>query len=190
MVKKLILIILISLALFGCVPAIPPVVDHHLRPGIDLRRYERIAVLSFSPPSGETSAGIYASDIVGLELMKKGYIVVERARVDQVLREQGLGLTGVIDELTAVEIGKILGVQAIVVGSVGNYKIDRQMMGGGFFGPMLIITSYASVTMKMIDLRDASVVWASQGSSDAPGSNPTVPLRTAIIECLKSFPGK
>jgi hypothetical protein len=60
--------------------------------------------------------------------MKKGYMIVERSRVDQVLKEQGLGLTGAIDQSTAAEIGKILGVQGLIVGSVGNYKTISSTM--------------------------------------------------------------
>jgi hypothetical protein len=42
----------------------------------------------------------------------------------------------------------------------------------------------------MIDVKDAGVVWASQGSCAFEGDNPAVPLRATIIECLKAFPTK
>lgn len=44
--------------------------------------------------------------------------VIERAALDKLLREQALGVSGVVDEATAVEVGKVAGADAIVLGSV------------------------------------------------------------------------
>lgn len=44
--------------------------------------------------------------------------VVERAQLEKILQEQQLGMTGVIDASTAAEIGKGIGVDAIMLGSV------------------------------------------------------------------------
>lgn len=46
------------------------------------------------------------------------FIVVERERLDQVLKEMELGQTGLIDETQASEVGKLLGVDAIITGQV------------------------------------------------------------------------
>ncbi|UCF63008.1 MAG: hypothetical protein JSW33_10545 [bacterium] len=44
--------------------------------------------------------------------------VIERALLEKILEEQKLGMSGVIDVSTAAEIGKGIGVDAVVVGSV------------------------------------------------------------------------
>lgn len=44
--------------------------------------------------------------------------VVERALLERILEEQKLGMSGIIDASTAAEIGKGIGVDAVVVGSV------------------------------------------------------------------------
>jgi TolB-like protein len=44
--------------------------------------------------------------------------VIERASLEKVLEEQKLGISGIIDANTAAEIGKGIGVDAVVVGSV------------------------------------------------------------------------
>lgn len=44
--------------------------------------------------------------------------VIERALLEKILEEQKLGISGVIDASTAAEIGKGIGVDAVVVGSV------------------------------------------------------------------------
>lgn len=46
------------------------------------------------------------------------FTIVERSRLEQVLGEQSLGKSGVIDETQAASLGKVLGVDAIIVGTV------------------------------------------------------------------------
>ena len=46
--------------------------------------------------------------------------VIERAQLEKILAEQKLGLTGVIDAATAAEIGKGVGVDAVVCGSISH----------------------------------------------------------------------
>jgi curli biogenesis system outer membrane secretion channel CsgG len=123
--------------------------------------------------------------------MKKGYLVVERSRVDQVLKEQSLGLTGAIDESTAGKIGKILGVQALIIGTVGNYKATtRTKITPTKHGPKggMEFESTASITIKMVDVVDSGIVWAGEGNCIASGSNPAVPLEATIKALIKKFP--
>ena len=52
--------------------------------------------------------------------------VVERSRLNDVLREQDLQASGAVDENQAVEIGRLLGIDAIVLGSLSyTYKDER-----------------------------------------------------------------
>ncbi len=92
----------------------------------------------------EKDRGIYdlKSGFLGMGEKKEGktlqegaftnvYNIVERSRMTQVLNEQQLGLTGLVDQNQAVQIGKMLGVQAIVMGNVSythndnNFKEER-----------------------------------------------------------------
>ncbi|NOZ61232.1 MAG: hypothetical protein GXO74_06085 [Calditrichaeota bacterium] len=56
----------------------------------------------------------------------------ERTQLEKILEEQKLGMTGVIDASTAAEIGKGIGVDAIVLGSVtragSNIAIDARLI--------------------------------------------------------------
>jgi hypothetical protein len=47
----------------------------------------------------------------------KGITIVERRRLYEVLKEQKLGTTGLLDEKTRIALGKILGVEAIISGT-------------------------------------------------------------------------
>ena len=60
-------------------------------------------------------------------LGKSGRIeIVERSRMKAALEEMKLGMTGIVDEQTAVEVGKAVGANAIMVGSF--VKSEDQIM--------------------------------------------------------------
>lgn len=51
--------------------------------------------------------------------------LIERGRLDQVMQEQKLTVSGAVDESTAAQIGKLLGVDAIIVGSISYTSKDE-----------------------------------------------------------------
>lgn len=54
-----------------------------------------------------------------------GYIkVVERKRIKKILEELKLNVSGLVDSDKAIEIGRILGAQYLVFGSILGYKKD------------------------------------------------------------------
>ena len=55
------------------------------------------------------------------------FALIERSRLAQVLQEQRLGQAGVLDEAQAAQVGKVLGVDAIVVGTVSFSVTDQQV---------------------------------------------------------------
>ncbi len=50
------------------------------------------------------------------------FVVIERSQLEKILAEHKLGLSGVIDQSTAVEVGKMAGVDAVVFGSIASDK--------------------------------------------------------------------
>ena len=96
----------------------------------------RIAVLEFQNNSSfgywGDRLGEAASDELATQLVRSGaFTVVERQQVDAILREQHFGLSGAVNAATAAEIGKILGVQAVLLGSITQFSIDRKSAGVG-----------------------------------------------------------
>ena len=84
----------------------------------------RVGVVDFENKTayGQQRLGQAASDILITELVKTGkFIVVERDKLNKLLEEQKLGLTGVIDPNTAAQMGKILGLSAVVTGAISNF---------------------------------------------------------------------
>jgi curli biogenesis system outer membrane secretion channel CsgG len=89
----------------------------------------RIGVIDFQnkAPYAQNRIGDTATDILITELVKSGkFIVVERDKMSKILDEQKLGQTGAIDPATAAQVGKILGLNAIVTGSVSQFGVKSE----------------------------------------------------------------
>jgi TolB-like protein len=86
----------------------------------------RMAIIPFENKSGKTKYGAIGemiTDQIISEVMNDREAmefleIISRDQLERVLREQSLGLTGVIDERTAAEIGNILGVHEILTGQI------------------------------------------------------------------------
>lgn len=81
----------------------------------------RLAVFPFETKKLTSDFGDIATQQITAELMKRKsefFMLLDRQHLQKIFEEQALSQTGVIDEKTAVEVGKMSGVNAIVVGSV------------------------------------------------------------------------
>jgi TolB-like protein len=80
----------------------------------------RITVLDFSDVQGQTnSAGAVIAELLISELFRTGrYEIVERKHLSGVLEQHRLNMTGLVDESTARRVGKLVGVDYIVTGTV------------------------------------------------------------------------
>jgi curli biogenesis system outer membrane secretion channel CsgG len=77
------------------------------------------------------------SDMLVQKLVEDGkYSVIERNALDKVLGEQNFSNSDRADASTAAKIGRILGVDAIIIGSITQFGRDDQHtnVGGGGFG--------------------------------------------------------
>jgi len=63
------------------------------------------------------SKGVAAMLITDLSREGTGMKLIERAKIDTLLKEVALSQSGTIDQATAIQVGKILGAQAIAFGS-------------------------------------------------------------------------
>jgi hypothetical protein len=62
---------------------------------------------------------VFATEKLTHLLVSNGTLtVIERSRIDQVLKEQSLSMTGIMDSGTAAKIGQILSVDAVIIGTI------------------------------------------------------------------------
>jgi TolB-like protein len=150
-----------------------------VKPGVDFSRYKMIAVVSFDSVTGNVAAQNEIADLFGMELLRRGFNVIERTQVDKVLNEQGFQASDYTTPESAAELGKILNVKAIIVGSVSAYDrivehkksyVEGYTDKKGKYHPghyqEYDETKYnVAITAKIIDTTDASILWTGAGST-------------------------
>ena len=151
---------------------------------------KRIAILSFEDAAVSSSAaaavrstqdvGASLADVLVNELLKAGkYTIIERRALDEVLKEQNFSNSSRADAKTAANIGRVLGVDAIVIGSVTEFVVEESAVGVGS-GPLNRITrgvvgggkrvnARASVAMtaRMVNTSTGEILTSVSGSGDS-----------------------
>jgi TolB-like protein len=101
---------------------------------------QTIAVIEFEGKGVSQTEASALSDELEIHLSNiGGYIVIERSERGNILEEQGFQQTGCVSSECAVEVGKLLGSQLIVVGSISK------------------VGSTFSVTAKIVDVQTGKI---------------------------------
>lgn len=140
----------------------------------------RLAVLEFQNNGNEGSLATDAvcrgiTDMLTTELFKTGaFEVYERSRMEAIAREQSLSATGVLDPGTAVSLGRIAGVETVVIGAVTEFSFNQS--GGliplpiGGWGGVAVGSQKATVALdlRVIDVETGKVrmVAREKGTAD------------------------
>ncbi len=79
-----------------------------------------VAVFPFEVDKNFTDGyAVYVAEHLTHELVNQGsFSVVERSRLDRILKEHQLGQQGILDARTAAKIGKLLSVEGVITGSI------------------------------------------------------------------------
>ena len=136
-----------------------------------------VAVLPFENKGASKDLGeIILDKMITVLWNQERFKVMERAALNQVLAEQSLGQSGMLDATTAAEIGKGIGVDAIVIGSVAAAP-----------------SGALSIDTRVIDTESAAIIVAHDtytGSSDAQSvKNAVENLARKITESLPLVDG-
>lgn len=93
-----------------------------------------VAVVNFSNNTGYRIPNIEdtAAEYISTLLSNKGNLqVVERKKLASIVQEQNLSQTGLVgNQKTAIQIGKLLGAEYLVTGSLMNLNIDESQFEG------------------------------------------------------------
>jgi curli biogenesis system outer membrane secretion channel CsgG len=86
--------------------------------------------------SGNWDIGKGIADLAVTNLVKDGtYSVIERKKLDTILQEQNFSNSDRADNTSAAKIGKVLGINAIIVGSITQFGLeDKSLNVGGLVG--------------------------------------------------------
>lgn len=114
----------------------------------------QVAVMPFAyDPStkiAEQVTEIFISEMSGVYF----YSLVERQRIEEILKEHALAMSGIIDEKTAVKIGKMLGARSVLLGRITEYRDDPGWTGRAFFG----------FSVRLVEVETGIVLWSGNHS--------------------------
>jgi len=143
---------------------------------------QKVAVIMFDAPVDENknsmlsklsakttidaNAGAILSSITARELEKWGkYIVVNRKAVDEELKLKKLNKKDLLHTQSYLNLGKHLGADAIVVGSIEHFGVSYRALSSGLF--VAPIVTKVSFTVRCLDVTTNESIWTAKikGSS-------------------------
>jgi curli biogenesis system outer membrane secretion channel CsgG len=104
----------------------------------------------------------------------KRFRVIEREQLDKILTEQDFGTSGRVDPKTAAKIGKILGVQYLLMGRVTEFSVTEKSTGLSLGGKSLGVkssTSKAGIDARLVDTSTAEILTSVVGSGEKTTTN-------------------
>ncbi|MEO8111894.1 MAG: CsgG/HfaB family protein [Ginsengibacter sp.] len=93
-----------------------------------------VAVMPFklAAPGASQAVGTGLPEMLVNALFNTGcFRVVERDRLDDIMKEQGMGLSGAGDEASFAQVGKALGAQILIFGTITEFSENESGGGGG-----------------------------------------------------------
>jgi tetratricopeptide (TPR) repeat protein len=128
------------------------------------------------------------------------FAVVERSRIAQVLNELQLGQSGLVDEAQAAQVGKILGVDAIITGNLAVSCDDRwskeereDKKRGKYMVDCHKRTASASASIRFIHIETGQVIGSKQSTYESKPETCSEKMtydlpapEATIAECLQA----
>ncbi|HEV3459155.1 MAG TPA: CsgG/HfaB family protein [Thermoanaerobaculia bacterium] len=144
----------------------------------------RIAVLEFTNKANnqwwfENGANA-AQDVFVTELVKsRKFVVIEREKINSIMQEKGLTLSKDIDAKTAMQIGKLLGVNYMLTGALTEYgNTDTGAHGPGVGNlPSFGVhkrTFVAALNARVFNVSTGEIVWADEARKEESSSSVSV----------------
>lgn len=120
------------------------------------------------------------SEMLINELVNNGtYTVVDRSKLEQVLRQKNRVAS--VDAATAAEIGKELGVDAVLIGTITRFNVDKQSGGGGGFmgigGSSSKTKANVQIDARLISTTTGDILATAKGIGEADQSESSVSVR-------------
>ncbi len=163
-------------------------------------RKKRIAVLDFNDQTNTRSrfrwynykhVGEGVMDMVITELVKSGrYRVMERSQIDAILQEQGMQQSGVMTQETAVEVGKLLGVELAVFGNVTEFGYSKGKQNVSIPGVNVKVgnnKATVAIDLRIVSITTGEILTAENVREEKSATSIGVDTRKIDFSDQKSF---
>ena len=154
----------------------------------DFSRIQRVGVLDFVSYGEDYHSGAAVSDAFVRQLMRRGIQVIERSRMRGILQEINLSRDGYISPETSKKMGRIYGVDALIMGTVRRYLPERydviyftNPQTGRVESQMFLKDADVGIDARMVDTETGLVIWSNSSDYNA------FDIHTAIDHCVSSM---
>lgn len=120
--------------------------ESYVREGYDFSRLRQVAVVEVEGNLPGEAARNQVANWFAMELLKKGYQPIERRQARVLLAEQEFQATELTGAVDAARAGRILNVDAVMMVAVPEMNEE------------------ISITARLVDAEDGSVLWVGSGS--------------------------
>jgi curli biogenesis system outer membrane secretion channel CsgG len=135
---------------------------------------KRVAVIEFEDKAGYGhNVGRGVSDMLVTSLVEsEKFLVIERAELDEILKEQGLGMSGAVTPQSAAKVGQLLGIEIMITGSVTEFGSKENKVGGGigsiggFNLGVKKTTARVAVDIRMVDVNTGEIIVAKSAEGE------------------------
>jgi hypothetical protein len=138
--------------------------------------YQTMAVMLFEDAAGAHGSGSRVAGIVTTLLLDLDVHMVERAKLDEVLKEQVIQLTHA-DDANVLKVGRLVGAQAIIVGEVQQWeRYPQERMHS------------VSLALRIIDVETGLLLFNGEGHlTDPTTDDPESSARLIVHRILARF---
>jgi tetratricopeptide (TPR) repeat protein len=175
--------VLLVLVVSGCQKT---VTIRAVEPGMkNIVGIERLAVLDLAYEA-DPDAGRNVANMIVAELNQAGaFEVMERSAVKKILDEQRFSTTGIVDAATVSSLGKLLGVDGVVVGEVVAFGAGRKVLGK---------EASVGINIRLVDVESARVIFSDSVTVNADksqsGERQEAMLNRVALQAAREFVGK
>lgn len=114
--------------------------------GYDFSGLDKVAIVDVTGRVYGDAVKNQISNLFTMELIKRGYAVIERSQIQAVLKEQEFQASDITTNEGAARAGAVLNVPAVMLIDIPKYKEKMEM------------------SAKLIDVEDGTILWIGTGS--------------------------
>lgn len=129
----------------------------------------KLAVLRFTSKAdnqwwshggAEQTQDVFINEMIGT----KKFSVIDRESLENIFEERNLSFSGEINESTAVKIGKLLGVNYLLTGTLTKYGIEGKTNVGLSAGTRKFVATFKT---QLINISTGKAVWSREESGES-----------------------
>ncbi|MGE5295862.1 MAG: hypothetical protein ACM3VT_13635 [Solirubrobacterales bacterium] len=137
-------VLLTAVAVAGCASS---EAESQAVAGYNFANLDKIAIVEVTGRVYGETVKNQISNLVTMQLMKKGYMFIERKDVKAILKEQEFQASDLTTDVGAAKAGQILNVPAVMMIDIPKFKGEKMEMSA-----------------KLIDVENGTILWMGTGS--------------------------